>query len=866
MNLAIILGLLNLVFSQIQTNQTINPTNLNQTIQCPICESTFNCLTNKNSCNEFASCSTNGQCICPDGWTGVDCSKPACNSTNFEPQFRTPRSGNQCQCDNGFIGQNCNVCTQDSVCKGRSNAPVGSTYVCNKLNTVWQNSNMYCDVSVAELAFLFPNKVTATVNRNITGGTTLANLWYEDIEQFYCKAEQCSQKIVDLEYIWSCQQVKCRCIPGTKFCGNGGTIDLTRIIETEVSGSFSVNFPSETADMGTLFFDSLKAVFKKGLPLGPCRVGECVDPGYKINLLPVVTPPLSPAAIAGIAVGSGFLGLILFSLIIAKIYQLRLRKIPLPAPRTGAQLRFRDISYEVNNKSILKNVSGCANSGRLMAILGPSGAGKSTFLDILAGKKKSGKVFGDILINGKTMSSKKFRAISGYVDQEDLLIPNLTVKETLLFSANLRLPEGVTKLQKEKIVQETLDTLGLSHIENSKIGGNGVRGISGGEKRRVSIGVELVTSPSILFLDEPTSGLDSYNAMMVVKTLHTLANKGGKTLIFTIHQPRSDVYKLFDDVLLLAKGSVMYMGDAKEAETVFANQGSPCPSGYNIADHLLDIATLEALNEKPEAGVGIAVDAFIISDQTNETLRLRKSNKMEKSDFSDPYSIIDSNSSYSNSGSDPNSTTYLTSTENTETFSVSFLTQLNQLMGRSSKILFRESGLLLAHVLISIILGAFVGALYWRADSSLGGFQNHLGSNFFCLSLIGFSSLSAIGTFTTERLIFLRERSNGFYGPFPFFLSKILFDILPLRLIPGILMGTITFFMIGYGGSFLKYIVVVLLFSSQCGMFCLAIACAITDFGTATLVAAISMLFQMLMAGFLINAGRKKKKFLIFFF
>jgi ABC-type multidrug transport system ATPase subunit len=115
------------------------------------------------------------------------------------------------------------------------------------------------------------------------------------------------------------------------------------------------------------------------------------------------------------------------------------------------------------------------------------------------------------------MSAKRFALVSGFVDQEEMLAPSLTVRETLLFSANLRLPESVTRLEKQSIVDATLEELGISHIAHSRIGGNGKRGISGGEKRRVSIGIELVTSPSILLLDEPTSGLDSYNAQMVVQ-------------------------------------------------------------------------------------------------------------------------------------------------------------------------------------------------------------------------------------------------------------------------------------------------------------------------------------------------------------
>lgn len=157
----------------------------------------------------------------------------------------------------------------------------------------------------------------------------------------------------------------------------------------------------------------------------------------------------------------------------------------------------------------------------------------------------------------------------------------MTVRETLLFSANLRLPESVSPKEKHQIVDKALQSLGLSHIANSRIGGNGIRGISGGEKRRVSIGVELVTSPSIIFLDEPTSGsvtsnptgLDSYNAYMIISTLANLAHKEQKTIVFTIHQPRSDIYKLFDDVLVLAKGKTVYNDEGSQAAITMSMEG-----------------------------------------------------------------------------------------------------------------------------------------------------------------------------------------------------------------------------------------------------------------------------------------------------
>lgn len=168
--------------------------------------------------------------------------------------------------------------------------------------------------------------------------------------------------------------------------------------------------------------------------------------------------------------------------------------------------------------------------------MGPSGAGKSSFLDILARKPKRGTVTGSVLINNAIPARRQFKKLAGYVDQEDVLMGTLTVRETLMYSALLRLPRDMPLKVKQRRVEETLSELGIQHIADMPIGVPGRRGISGGEKRRVSIGKELVTSPSILFLDEPTSGLDSYNAYVVMECLKKLARVHKRTVVVTIHQ------------------------------------------------------------------------------------------------------------------------------------------------------------------------------------------------------------------------------------------------------------------------------------------------------------------------------------------
>lgn len=263
-----------------------------------------------------------------------------------------------------------------------------------------------------------------------------------------------------------------------------------------------------------------------------------------------------------------------------------------------ATLHFNNLSYTLpSGKRVLSHITGTARPGELLAIMGASGAGKSTLLDILARKAKTGKVEGDTYINSRPITDESiFRRVVGYVDQEDTLLPTLTVYETVLFSALLRLPREMSYDAKVYRTLETMNELGILGIKDARIGESGKRSISGGEKRRVSIACELVTGPSILFLDEPTSGLDSYNAQNVVQSLHTLAQRYKRTVIFTIHQPQSNIVALFDRLVLLAKGQMVYSGEARKVKTHFETVGYECPEGWNTADWLIDL-TVDAAGE-----------------------------------------------------------------------------------------------------------------------------------------------------------------------------------------------------------------------------------------------------------------------------
>ncbi|KAG2488296.1 hypothetical protein HYH03_013146 [Edaphochlamys debaryana] len=247
-----------------------------------------------------------------------------------------------------------------------------------------------------------------------------------------------------------------------------------------------------------------------------------------------------------------------------------------------------DAAPEVpKERQVLFDISGEVNPGEVLALMGPSGGGKTSLLTLLGGRSTA-RVDGAITFNGSKLN-KPIKRKLGYVSQDDLLFAELTVYETLYFAALLRLPRTWSKADKLGRVEMVLEGLGLERCRDTIIGSQMMRGVSGGERKRVSIGHELLINPSLLLLDEPTSGLDSTTALRLMHTLRTLAS-GGRTIVTSIHQPSSRLYKQMDKLMLLSEGRCMYYGDAQCVSTWFKLLGQPCPFGTNIADHILDLA------------------------------------------------------------------------------------------------------------------------------------------------------------------------------------------------------------------------------------------------------------------------------------
>ncbi|KAK9306798.1 hypothetical protein QLX08_002684 [Tetragonisca angustula] len=258
---------------------------------------------------------------------------------------------------------------------------------------------------------------------------------------------------------------------------------------------------------------------------------------------------------------------------------------------------FEDIKYNVSlgykkgRKEILHGINGRLPAKHLIALMGPSGAGKSTLLDILSGYRTTG-VNGNVYVNGCVRQMNSFRKCSAYITQDDRLEALLTVVENMTVAADLKLPINISRSKKETIIKKILTTLGLYEHVNTLTGK-----LSGGQKKRLSIALELVNNPTVVFLDEPTTGLDSSSCTQVVNLLKLLSRQG-RTIVCTIHQPSASIFHLFDLVYVLANGDCLFHGATSQLVSYLENVKLPCPVYHNPADYVIELACGEYGEDK----------------------------------------------------------------------------------------------------------------------------------------------------------------------------------------------------------------------------------------------------------------------------
>jgi ATP-binding cassette subfamily G (WHITE) protein 2 len=432
----------------------------------------------------------------------------------------------------------------------------------------------------------------------------------------------------------------------------------------------------------------------------------------------------------------------------------------------------------------------------LFAILGPSGAGKSTLLDILAGRPSANRVVGgSIRVNGAVADAAAMRSLAGYVPQDDVLPGTSTVWEHLVFHATLRIRgEGdgrggaETSARIRSVVSDTMRSLGVDGVAHAFVGDEWTRGLSGGEKRRVSIATELLTSPAIMFLDEPTTGLDSTNAAKVVDILAALGEKG-VTVVLSIHQPRPDVFRLLDRVLVMsATGRAVYSGASERAEAHFASLGyaPPRPAGVNVADYVLDVV-LRASDDDAERMVrDFDASAAAARDGAARARIAAQANLHGVGDGSDETGF--GNRHARSSPCVPRK------------FRASFSTQTRALWRRMARNVRRHPFLLALHFAASAAASALIGAVFFAAGRDTGGIQNRMGSLFFILLYLTLMSLSSLPLWREDRALFLREKAAGAYDTVSYFVAVVVFDVLALRVLPPLFFALVAYPAIGLHG------------------------------------------------------------------
>uniref|UniRef100_A0A8C9QWH7 ATP-binding cassette, sub-family G (WHITE), member 2c n=1 Tax=Scleropages formosus TaxID=113540 RepID=A0A8C9QWH7_SCLFO len=489
----------------------------------------------------------------------------------------------------------------------------------------------------------------------------------------------------------------------------------------------------------------------------------------------------------------------------------------------GPTVTFRNLTYRIREsagpfqrkpteREILKNVSGIMMPG-MNAIMGPTGSGKTSLLDVIAGRKDpKGLRSGQVMVENAVVTSD-LRLSSAYVVQDDILMGTLTVRENLAFSANLRLSQRqYSHMDKAAKVNQVIQELGLQDCADTKIGTVFLRGVSGGEKKRCGIGMELITSPALLFLDEPTTGLDANTANSIIALLQKLS-RDGKTVIFSIHQPRYSIFRQFDHLTLLNQGEAIYAGEASKAVAYFEDLGYKCEQFNNPADFFMDIT---------QGAIGPATDGPSLGWLF----------------FPHAHPPVDRGLALCPLGQD-------------NTLISSLSSQLLLVSKRTAKNILRNPQTSYAQLALNIVFGILVGLIYYRIPRTLPeALQNRIGAFFFLVINMVFGNLSGVELFISERALFIHENSGGYYRTSVYFLSKMVVDLIPNRIMPVFVFSAIPYFMME---AFFLFCVTMSLISLSAVSLAFLVSASVGSFGVANTLIALPYVFMMVFGGFLVN-------------
>ncbi|KAK1417607.1 hypothetical protein QVD17_26737 [Tagetes erecta] len=442
----------------------------------------------------------------------------------------------------------------------------------------------------------------------------------------------------------------------------------------------------------------------------------------------------------------------------------------------GAYLSWEDVGVTVLSsrkdecKSLLNGVTGYAKPGEIVAIMGPSGCGKSTLLDSFAGRMASNtRHTGRILINGRKQRLT-YRTLA-YMTQEQVLTWTLTVKETVYYSAELQLPKSMPRSKKRERADRIIREMGLQDSTNTRIGGWGIKGLSGGQKRRVSICLHLLTHPKLLLLDEPTSGLDSAASYYVMNQIYKLTRQYGMTVLAAIHQPSSQVFGLFNTLCLLSLGKTIYFGPTFAANQFFAVNGFPCPDLRSPSDHFL-ITINTDFDEDTVSGntrVEQVIDALSESYKSSE-IYMEVKNEIaaicgQEEDMTEKTGSVQAASS---------------------------IKQCLVLVERSFINMYRDIGYYWLRLGIYIFLSFAVGTVFYDLGTGFDSLNARISMLMFVSSFLTLLAIGGFPSLMEEMKVFQWERLNGHYGVSSFVISNMISST-PYLLLISAIPGTIAY-------------------------------------------------------------------------
>ncbi|KAF9922406.1 hypothetical protein FBU30_007461 [Linnemannia zychae] len=512
--------------------------------------------------------------------------------------------------------------------------------------------------------------------------------------------------------------------------------------------------------------------------------------------------------------------------------------------------------------NIFRSVDLTVKPGQVCIILGGSGSGKTTLLNTIAGRMTGPEVSisGDIKCNGQ--KAKKFwnNGSVGYLQQYDFLMPFLTVRETLNYAAHLRLPRTMTKQKKQELVELVLLELGLKECANTRVGdpgggesgSGGIRGISGGERRRVSAGIQLLTNPKMLLCDEVTSGLDAFSSFEVMKTLTKLARSSMKTIIISIHQPRSEIFKLLSEndgqMVLLSKGDVVYSGPVRSVLGWIESTGvGACPSGVNPFDYLLDLSMVDFASEALEKATAVRCELLVQAwaNRKNNPKFASLINQADNGGGSStpqgnmPSSFVTMSMDLIPSGSGP-----------------SLLSQIRVLTSRGWRNQYRDSLVLWGCIGECILIGLAVGCIFYQLEDTFEGIRSRSSVAYSVGSIQAYLMLMImIYRLSQDIVVYDRERMDRWYGPLPHLISNVIFTAIPNIVYP-VVFSSILYYMSGLRTDSLSHFGwwVLVNISIQFVTYAFAVCCTsiVRGFSSASLFANAIFAFFGLSTGFFI--------------